>query len=35
MLHDPDYRVRLYLTREIVVLFQTWEGHTELFDDMW
>ncbi|GJN06078.1 hypothetical protein PR202_ga23765 [Eleusine coracana subsp. coracana] len=34
MLHDPDYRVRFYLTREIVVLFQTWEGHTQLFDDV-
>ncbi|CAL4957640.1 unnamed protein product [Urochloa decumbens] len=34
MLHDADYRVRLYLAREIVVLFQTWEGHTELFYDV-
>ncbi|KAK3163657.1 hypothetical protein QOZ80_1AG0006470 [Eleusine coracana subsp. coracana] len=34
MLHDPDYCVRFYLTMEIVVLFQTWEGHTQLFDDV-
>nr|XP_034595825.1 serine/threonine-protein kinase ATM isoform X4 [Setaria viridis] len=34
MLHDTDYRVRLYLAREIVVLFQTWEGHNELFYDV-
>ncbi|PVH39126.1 hypothetical protein PAHAL_5G442300 [Panicum hallii] len=34
MLHDTDYRVRLYLAREIVVLFQTWEGHNELFYDI-
>jgi ataxia telangiectasia mutated family protein len=34
MLHDTDYRVRLYLARKIVVLFQTWEGHNELFDDV-
>ncbi|TVU22297.1 hypothetical protein EJB05_31982 [Eragrostis curvula] len=34
MLHDTDYRVRFYLTREIVVLFQTWEGHNELFHDV-
>ncbi|XP_062191304.1 serine/threonine-protein kinase ATM isoform X2 [Phragmites australis] len=34
MLHDTDYRVRLYLAREIVVLFQTWEGHKELFHDV-
>ncbi|KAF8657076.1 hypothetical protein HU200_060414 [Digitaria exilis] len=34
MLHDTDYRVRLYLAREIVVLFQTWEGHIELFYDV-
>ncbi|KAJ1282905.1 hypothetical protein BS78_03G087400 [Paspalum vaginatum] len=34
MLNDTDYRVRLYLAREIVVLFQTWEGHNELFNDV-
>ncbi|OQU86537.1 serine/threonine-protein kinase ATM isoform X2 [Sorghum bicolor] len=34
MLHDADYRVRLYLARQIVVLFQTWEGHNELFNDV-
>ncbi|KAL6847730.1 hypothetical protein ACP4OV_021858 [Aristida adscensionis] len=34
MLHDSDYRVRLYLAREVVVLFQTWEGHNELFHDV-
>ncbi|XP_047054644.1 serine/threonine-protein kinase ATM isoform X1 [Lolium rigidum] len=34
MLHDTDYRVRLYLARKIVVLFQTWEGHNELFNDV-
>uniref|UniRef100_A0A0E0JD53 Serine/threonine-protein kinase ATM n=1 Tax=Oryza punctata TaxID=4537 RepID=A0A0E0JD53_ORYPU len=34
MLHDTDYRVRLYLARKIVVLFQIWEGHSELFHDI-
>ncbi|EEE53717.1 hypothetical protein OsJ_00056 [Oryza sativa Japonica Group] len=34
MLHDTDYRVRLYLARKIVVLFQIWEGHSELFHDV-
>uniref|UniRef100_J3KVN7 Serine/threonine-protein kinase ATM n=1 Tax=Oryza brachyantha TaxID=4533 RepID=J3KVN7_ORYBR len=34
MLHDTDYRVRLYLARKIVVLFQVWEGHSELFHDV-
>ncbi|XBJ11536.1 hypothetical protein VPH35_016223 [Triticum aestivum] len=34
MLHDTDYRVRLYLARKMVVLFETWEGHDELFRDV-
>lgn len=34
MLHDTDYRVRLYLARKIVVPFQIWEGHNELFHDV-
>ncbi|KAG8053690.1 hypothetical protein GUJ93_ZPchr0001g32148 [Zizania palustris] len=34
MLHDTDYRVRLYLARKIIVLFQIWEGHSELFHDI-
>lgn len=35
MLRDPDYRVRLTLARQIGVLFQTWDGHDELFYDIW
>lgn len=35
MLNDMDYRVRLSLARRIGVLFQTWDGHEELFQDIW
>lgn len=35
MLRDPDYRVRLTLARRIGILFQTWDGHDELFHDIW
>ncbi|KAJ1684822.1 hypothetical protein LUZ63_016212 [Rhynchospora breviuscula] len=34
MLHDPDYRVRLMTARKIGFLFQTWDGHKELFHDI-
>ncbi|XP_075497739.1 serine/threonine-protein kinase ATM-like isoform X3 [Primulina tabacum] len=34
LLRDPDYRVRLCLARRIGVLFQTWDGHFELFQDV-
>ncbi|EXB87890.1 Serine/threonine-protein kinase ATM [Morus notabilis] len=34
MLRDTDYRVRLSVARHIGVLFQTWEGHEELFEDI-
>ncbi|KAL9265361.1 Serine/threonine-protein kinase ATM-like protein [Drosera capensis] len=34
LLCDPDYRVRLSLARRIGVLFQTWDGHDELFQDI-
>ncbi|XP_073048621.1 serine/threonine-protein kinase ATM isoform X41 [Primulina eburnea] len=34
LLRDPDYRVRLCLARRIGVLFQTWDGHSELFQDV-
>ncbi|PIA61953.1 hypothetical protein AQUCO_00200149v1 [Aquilegia coerulea] len=34
MLQDSDYRVRLFLSRQIGVLFQKWEGHDELFQDI-
>lgn len=34
MLQDADYRVRLFLARRIGVLFQTWDGHDELFLDI-
>ncbi|KAJ3694312.1 hypothetical protein LUZ60_009792 [Juncus effusus] len=34
MLHDHDYRVRLILARKISLLFQTWDGHNELFHDI-
>lgn len=35
MLQDNDYRVRLFLARKVGVLFQTWDGHNELFHDIW
>lgn len=34
MLHDPDYRVRLCFAQRVGVLFQTWDGHFELFQDI-
>ncbi|KAK1397101.1 hypothetical protein POM88_006964 [Heracleum sosnowskyi] len=34
MLQDPDYGVRLNLARRIGVLFQTLDGHAELFLDI-
>ncbi|QHO17058.1 hypothetical protein HN873_033624 [Arachis hypogaea] len=34
MLKDTDFRVRLVLSRRICVLFQTWDGHEELFQDI-
>ncbi|XP_058091812.1 serine/threonine-protein kinase ATM isoform X2 [Magnolia sinica] len=34
MLQDTDYRVRLFLARRVGVLFQTWDGHDELFQDI-
>lgn len=35
MLQDKDFRVRLFMARRIGVLFQTWDGHEELFQDIW
>lgn len=35
MLQDADYRVRLFLARKVGVLFLTWDGHNELFHDIW
>lgn len=35
LLRDPDYRVRFFLARRVGVLFQTWDGHEELFQDIW
>ncbi|KAI5683411.1 hypothetical protein M9H77_04639 [Catharanthus roseus] len=34
MLRDPDYRVRFTLAQRINVLFQTWDGHRELLQDI-
>ncbi|KAL5544201.1 hypothetical protein UlMin_007985 [Ulmus minor] len=34
MLQDSDYRVRFCVARRISVLFQTWDGHEELFQDI-
>ncbi|XP_047965261.1 serine/threonine-protein kinase ATM [Salvia hispanica] len=34
LLHDPDYRVRFFLACRISVLFETWDGHDELFQDV-
>lgn len=35
MLQDPDYRVRFSLAWRIGTLFQTWDGHDDLFQDIW
>lgn len=35
MLRDADYRVRLCFAQRVGVLFQTWDGHFELFQDIW
>lgn len=35
MLQDTDYRVRLFLARKVAILFLTWDGHNELFHDIW
>ncbi|KAI8543061.1 hypothetical protein RHMOL_Rhmol08G0189100 [Rhododendron molle] len=35
MLQDPDYRVRFSLAKRIGTLFQTWDGHDDLFQDIW
>ncbi|KAJ8427338.1 hypothetical protein Cgig2_030603 [Carnegiea gigantea] len=35
LLRDPDYRVRFSLARRIGILFLTWDGHDELFQDIW
>uniref|UniRef100_A0A2C9VS06 Serine/threonine-protein kinase ATM n=1 Tax=Manihot esculenta TaxID=3983 RepID=A0A2C9VS06_MANES len=34
LLQDPDYRVRFSLAQRIGVLFETWDGHDELFQDI-
>ncbi|KAA0057863.1 serine/threonine-protein kinase ATM isoform X1 [Cucumis melo var. makuwa] len=34
MLRDPEYRVRYSLAKQMGVLFQTWDGHEELFQDI-
>uniref|UniRef100_A0A2P2JCU5 Serine/threonine-protein kinase ATM n=1 Tax=Rhizophora mucronata TaxID=61149 RepID=A0A2P2JCU5_RHIMU len=34
LLRDPDYRVRFSLAQRVGVLFQTWDGHEELFQDI-
>nr|XP_027123123.1 serine/threonine-protein kinase ATM isoform X2 [Coffea arabica] len=34
MLRDSDYRVRFCLAQRIGILFQTWDGHNELFQDI-
>ncbi|XP_050221682.1 serine/threonine-protein kinase ATM isoform X2 [Mercurialis annua] len=34
LLRDPDYRVRFSLAQKIGVLFETWDGHEELFQDI-
>ncbi|XP_038683516.1 serine/threonine-protein kinase ATM isoform X2 [Tripterygium wilfordii] len=34
MLRDPDYRVRFFVARRLGILFQTWDGHEELFQDI-
>ncbi|ONK66300.1 uncharacterized protein A4U43_C06F6270 [Asparagus officinalis] len=34
LLQDTDYRVRLFLAKKVGILFQTWDGHDELFHDI-
>ncbi|XP_065875882.1 serine/threonine-protein kinase ATM isoform X2 [Euphorbia lathyris] len=34
LLQDPDYRVRFSLAQRIGVLFETWDGHEDLFQDI-
>ncbi|CAI0398621.1 unnamed protein product, partial [Linum tenue] len=34
LVRDPDYRVRYSLGQRVGVLFQTWDGHEELFEDI-
>ncbi|CAN0900398.1 Serine/threonine-protein kinase ATM [Linum grandiflorum] len=34
LVQDPDYRVRHFVAQRIGVLFQTWDGHDELFEDI-
>ncbi|VFQ85890.1 unnamed protein product [Cuscuta campestris] len=34
MLRDNDYRVRCFLAKRVGILFQTWDGHLDLFQDM-
>ncbi|KAL3675793.1 hypothetical protein R1sor_025741 [Riccia sorocarpa] len=34
LLHDPEYKVRLNLSRRVSVLFETWDGHDELLSDI-
>ncbi|CAN1347706.1 Serine/threonine-protein kinase ATM [Linum perenne] len=34
LVRNPDYRVRYSVAQRIGVLFQTWDGHDELFEDI-
>ncbi|CAM6085267.1 unnamed protein product [Calypogeia fissa] len=34
LLHDPEYQVRLCMSRKVAVLFETWDGHDELLQDV-
>ncbi|CAN6483726.1 unnamed protein product [Victoria cruziana] len=34
MLQDSDFRVRIHLARHMGLLFQTWDGHEQLFQDI-
>ncbi|XP_031496138.1 serine/threonine-protein kinase ATM isoform X2 [Nymphaea colorata] len=34
MLQDSDFRVRMHLARHLGLLFQTWDGHEQLFQDI-
>ncbi|KDP31097.1 hypothetical protein JCGZ_11473 [Jatropha curcas] len=34
LLQDPEFRVRFSLAQRIGVLFETWDGHEELFQDI-
>jgi hypothetical protein len=35
LLHDPEYRVRQLLAKRVKALFETWDGHHGMLQDVW